>query len=260
MRKYMYFMVVGLLAVLVGCQGGVESEDLDVLLEAGRAYLATGEYDEAIAALETVVRQAPDNRDAHFLLGQAYNQTGQLSEAAETFARVLELDPESAAAHHNLGVTYYQLEDLESAIDAFEAALDIDPNDADTHYQLGATYLTLALSGTEPTTPPDPELLNRATEEFEIALGLRENMPEALIGLGNIHLQRGDYDSAIETLRQAIEFVPDSREARYALGGAYAQKGNIDQACETYREFLSLDPPAAWQSQAEQIMASLGCE
>jgi tetratricopeptide (TPR) repeat protein len=118
----------------------------------------------------------------------------------------------------------------------------------------------LALSGSEPTSLADPELLDQATEEFDAALELRENMPEALIGLGNVYLQQGDYDAAIEVLEQAIASVPDSREAHYALAGALAQSGNADRACETYSQFLSLDPPANWRAQAEQTMASLGCE
>ncbi|MGD2105959.1 MAG: tetratricopeptide repeat protein, partial [Anaerolineae bacterium] len=106
----------------------------------------------------------------------------------------------------------------------------------------------------------DPQLLQQATEEFETALELRENMPEALIGLGNVHLQQGEYQVAIELLKKAIESVPDSREAHFALAGAFAQSGSIEDACETYSHFLSLDPPATWKTQAEQMMASLGCE
>jgi pentatricopeptide repeat protein len=85
-------------------------------------------------------------------------------------------------------------------------------------------------------------------------------MPEALIGLGNVHLQQGAPEAAIEALEQAIESVPDSRESHYALANAYAQSGDIEKACETYDAFLSLDPPANWKAQAEQAMTSLGCE
>ncbi|MGD8997787.1 MAG: tetratricopeptide repeat protein, partial [Anaerolineae bacterium] len=161
---------------------------------------------------------------------------------------------------HNLGVTYYQLQDLQSAIDEFEAALQIEPDDPDTHYQLGATYLTLALSGSASSAAVDPELLDQATEEFIEAIELREGMPEALIGLGNVYIQQADFETAIETLGQAIESIPDSREAYYALGGAYAQSGDIDMACETYEHFLTLDPPANWRAQAEQMMAALACD
>lgn len=260
MRRSYLLIAVCLLVTLGACQGETQSEDIEALVSSGRAYLESGDYDEAISALETAAEQASESTDAHFMLGQAYNQIGELSKAADEFRKVLELDPDNAAAHHNLGVTYYQLQDLESAIEQFEKALNSDPDDPDTHYQLGATYLTLALSGSEALSPADPELLEQATDEFETALELREGMPEALIGLGNVYLQRGDYETAIEILQEAIASVPDSREAHYALAGALAQSGSVDEACETYRKFLSLDPPANWKAQAEQAMASLGCE
>lgn len=260
MPRNCFLIVVALLVALVGCQGEVETEGIETLLSSGRAYLESGEYEEAIGVLEAAAEEVSGDSDIYFLLGQAYNQSGELSKAVDAFQKVLELDPESAPAHHNLGVTYYQLQDLSSAVEEFETALEIDPDDPDTHYQLGATYLTLALSGTDLMASPDPELFEQATAEFESALGLRENMPEALIGLGNVYLQQGDYDTAIEMLQQAIESLPDSREAYYALAGALAQSGNTEKACETYSRFLSLDPPDTWKTQAQQAMASLGCE
>ena len=260
MRKWYFLVAIGILVALVGCQGDAELQSVDEIIESGRAYLESGEYDKAISELESAVERAADDSDTRFLLGQAYNQDGQLEKAADEFRKVLELNPESAAAHHNLGVTYYQLQDLRSAINEFETALQIDSDDPDTHYQLGATYLTLALSESASTAAVDPELLDQATEEFNAALELREGMPEALIGLGNVYIQQRDYETAIKTLQKAIESIPGSREAYYALGGAYAQSGNIDKACETYKHFLTLDPPANWRAQAEQTVAALACE
>jgi tetratricopeptide (TPR) repeat protein len=260
MHRWYLSIVAGILVALVGCQGSTELQSIDELMEAGRTYLESGEYDKAISELEDAVERAANDSDLHFLLGQAYNQNGRLEEAAEEFRKVLELNPESAAAHHNLGVTYYQLQDLQSAVSEFETALGIDPDDADTRYQLGATYLTLALSGSSSTAAFDPELLDQAMEQFNAALELREGMPEALVGLGNILIQQKDYDAAIEALQQAIASVPDSREAYYGLASAYAQSGNIDQACEAFKHFLTLDPPDNWRTQAEQTMAALACD
>lgn len=257
MRRLHLLVVTWLVLSLVACQGS--TEELKDLLESGRAHLEADDYDKAITELEAATEENPHSSDAHFALGQAYNQAGELLKAADEFRRVLEIDPDSAAAHHNLGVTYYQLQDLEAAVAEFKAALELDPGNPDTHYQLGATYLTLALSGVAPAAAPDPELLEKATDEFETALDSRENMPEALIGLGNIHMQQGEHAAAIEMLQQALELVPDSREAYYALGGAYAQSGDTERACETYSHFLTLDPPASWETQAEQAMTALGC-
>ena len=106
---------------------------------------------------------------------------------------------------------------------------------------------------------PDPQFLAQATDEFEAALELEENMTEALIGMGNVYLQQGDYAAAIEVLQQAIEQTPTSPEAHYALGSAYAQNGNIADACDTFSRFLELNPPSTWQAQAEQVMTALQC-
>jgi tetratricopeptide (TPR) repeat protein len=149
---------------------------------------------------------------------------------------------------------------IESAVAEFEAARDLDPDDSGTRYQLGAAYLTMAILGSAPTGPADPELLEQAVVEFETALELQENMPEALIGMGNVYIQQGDYAAAIEALQQAIEQAPDSPQAYYALGEAYARSGDTSNACEAYARFLEQDPPAGWKSLGEQVMASLGCQ
>lgn len=227
------------------------------LVESGRAYLDANDLSSAIVDLTAAVAADPNDSQAHFLLGQAYNRNSDLLKAADEFRTVVEIDPNNAAAHHNLGVTYFQLQDPSAAIAEFNAALAVDPDDADTHYQLGATYLVLSLSASPDT---GPGLVADAVTEFERALSLRENMPEALIGMANIRIQEGNYAAAIEMLRAAIDQIPDSPEAHYALAEAYVRSGQLDSACDTYDKFLKLDPPEAWQSQAQQQMSAVGCE
>ncbi|HET91818.1 MAG TPA: tetratricopeptide repeat protein [Chloroflexi bacterium] len=236
-----------------------EQASTDASLETARTHLEAGAYGDAIAELEAIIARDPKNSQAHFLLGQAYNQTNDLLKAMDEFRTVIELDPENAAAHHNLGVTYFQLQDPNAAVAEFNAALQLDPDDPDTHYQLGATYLVLALVGADPSASANPQLLQQAVESFEAALTLKEGMPEALIGLGNVYIQQGEYDTAIETLQTAIETRPQSPEAHYALGEAYAQKGDMANACETFGQFMDLNPPQAWRTQAQQTMTMLGC-
>ena len=195
--------------------------------------------------------------EAHFQKGQEYNRAGQLLEAASEFRTVIALDPENAAAHHNLGVTHIQLQDLSSAISEFEIAVELEPKDPDTRYQLGASYLYLALAGAE--SGDSEQFLEQAQNEFETALELEEDMPQALIGLGNIYNQQGDYAAAIQMLKRAIEKAPDLPEAYYALGEAYARSNDVANACETYSQFAKMNSPSVWQDQARQVMTALGC-
>jgi tetratricopeptide (TPR) repeat protein len=261
-------LIIGAVVVIVLVVGGLvarqmiarpsETTGLDELLESGSTHLEAGEYAEAIADLEAAVEMDPGSSEAHFLLAQVYNRTDDLLKAADEFRTVLALDPDNAAAHHNLGVTYFQLQDPVAAVAEFKAALKLDPDDADTHYQLGATYLVQALSGGDPAAPVDPQLLEQAVAEFEAALESRADMPEALIGMGNVFIQQADYAAAIEVLQRAIEQTP-APEAYYALGEAYARSGDTAGACEAYSRFLELDPPATWRTQGEQSMTALGC-
>ncbi|MCJ7736753.1 MAG: tetratricopeptide repeat protein, partial [Anaerolineae bacterium] len=193
----------------------------------------------------------------HHNLAGVLKRKGQLQQAAQHYQESIKIDPNNAAAHHNLGVTYFQLQDPSAAIAEFNAALAVDPDDADTHYQLGATYLVLSLSASPDT---GPGLVADSVTEFERALSLRENMPEALICIANIRIQEGNHAAAIEMLRAAIDQIPDSPEALYALAEAYVRSGQLDSACDTYDKFLKLDPPEAWQSQAQQQMSAVGCE
>lgn len=250
-------LAIGAILKATGNLPGLGKPSPTSLVESGRAYLEADDLSSAIADLTAAVAADPDDSQAHFLLGQAYNRNGDLLKAADEFRTVVAIDPDNAAAHHNLGVTYFQLQDPGAAIAEFNAALAVDPDDADTHYQLGATYLVLSLSA---STDTGPGLVADAVAEFERALSLKENMPEALIGMANIRIQEGNYPAAIEVLGAAIDQIPDSPEAHYALAEAYARNGQIDSACDTYDKFLKLDPPEAWQSQAQQQMSAVGCD
>jgi tetratricopeptide (TPR) repeat protein len=256
-RKSHLSTIALLLLTLIACQG--KTTGADDLLESGSAHLEAGEYAEAISELEAVVETDPGNSEAHFFLGQAYNRTGDLSKAVDEFNTVLALDPDNAAAYHNLGATYFQLGEPNRAIAALQTALELEPDDPQTHYQIGAIYLNLALPEYGAIAPPDQQLLEQASAEFEEALGLEENMPEALIGMGNVYILQTDYTAAIEVLQQATEQAPSSPEAFYALGEAYAQSGDAESACEAYDHFLTLNPPTIWLEQAKEKMVALGC-
>lgn len=246
-------------AILVSACSG-QPTDVDTLLASGGDHLEAGEVEAAIEDLEAAVETDPENEDAHFLLGKAYHDDGELQKASEQFETVISIAPENGAAHHNLGVIFLQMQAPERAIAELEIALGLDPESAETQYQLGASYLTLAVTGSGPESPPDTQQLEEAAGYFEAALENRADMPEALIGLGNVYTFQEDFDQAIEMLQRAVSQVPESTEAWFALGRACAQSGDVEAACEAYRNFMALDPPENWKTEVQTVMLSLGCE
>lgn len=228
-------------------------------LDAIQAEMDAGSYASARGQLEEIIATDEDNAEAHFKLGLVYFNIGEYQLAEERFRQAMELEPERAAAvQHNLGVLAYQVGDMEAALRAFEAALDADPEDADTHYQLGATYLVQAFPMN--ALEPDPELLQKAEEEFQQALEIVPRKPEALVGLANVYMLRDRMEEAVDLLEQAVEQAPEMREALFALGRAYAAVGEMDEAQTTLQAFLDTNPPPVWAQQAEEMLGDLGSE
>jgi tetratricopeptide (TPR) repeat protein len=250
-------LVAGVTAAIILSGNKALPEQASAGLEAIQSEMDAGAYDSARAKLEAIVAEDAENGEAHFKLGLVLFNLGDYSLAREHFTRALDLDPGRAAAvHHNLGVLAYQSGDMATAQSEFGAALSADPTDADTHYQLGATYLVQAYP--MGAMEPDPEFLQQAESEFQRALELVPGKPEALVGMANVQMLRGEMEAAVELLEEAIAQSPSMREALFALGRSYAALGQTEKARTTLRQFLDTDPPTMWAEQAEQMLAELG--
>jgi tetratricopeptide (TPR) repeat protein len=259
MRTYYLTILLAVILILtMGCGNRATStpaavEDLSTI----KAQIDAGEYAQAKETLEGIVAQEEENAEAHFLLGLSYFNLGEPQKAREAFNRALELDPERAGAvHHNLGALAYEMGQLDKAEEEFLAALSAEPDDADTHYQLGATYLRKALPAE--AGPPDADLLAQAQEQFETALELAPEKPEALVGLGNAYMLQNQFDEAIEVLEQAAALDQEMPEVLFALGRAYAQAGQREKAVEALHQFIETDAPEVWKTQAQQLLTQLG--
>ena len=237
---------------------GATPSDAEAHYWLGRAYYETGRTDQAAQSFQRVLELKSDHGLAHFWLGQIYAGQGQLEEARRELDAALPHLTEKAAAYHNRGVVAYQLGDLEAAASDLQAAIQEDPEDPRSHYQLGAVYLAQAIPA-HPFALPDSARLEKAQEEFTRALELCPGMPEALIGMGNLHLLQGDAQKALEVLNQVLEREPDSLQAWYAVAQAQATLGNREEACRALERFLALSPPAEWAEQAGKMKGQLGC-
>jgi tetratricopeptide (TPR) repeat protein len=62
--------------------------------------------------------------------------------------------------------------------------------------------------------------------------------------VGNIALNRGNLEEAIDHFRQALQIDPDYAEAHGNLGNALLERGALEEALEHYREALRINPAA----------------
>ncbi|WP_237763591.1 tetratricopeptide repeat protein [Falsirhodobacter sp. alg1] len=103
------------------------SAAMDLLLQRGRAALAEGDYETAIAHLTALIDHAPDFPEGWSVRAQAFYQEGLLGPALDDIAHVLTLDPRHYTAVVGLGTILEEVERPEDAIRAYQEALAIHP-------------------------------------------------------------------------------------------------------------------------------------
>jgi tetratricopeptide (TPR) repeat protein len=196
------------------------------------------------------------------VLGNVYNQ--QASQSGDTARReqlfnkaigayqaAIKINPNNDAAHTNLGTVYYQMGNFDGARQAAEAALRIKPGDASTHYLLGTILLQ-----SDPTK--DPSLLDKAKEQFELAIKNESGLGAAYIGLANVYLFKKDYVNALAQAQKGVDLMkPDPDPfALWALAQAQCAGGNKAAGTQTLQQILSKNvPDAVFVQQVQATMA-----
>ena len=91
-------------------------DDIDLMLQAGRALFREGLIDEAKEFFEIAVQQAPDSAEAIALVGYSQHRLGDDEGAIATLRRALQLDNDHAEARIYLGNILYDRGDYEAAL------------------------------------------------------------------------------------------------------------------------------------------------
>jgi tetratricopeptide (TPR) repeat protein len=83
---------------------------------------------------------------------------------------------------------------------------------------------------------------DEALAQFQKALALEPDYPEALNNLGDALLHKGQVDEAIGRFQDALKINPKFAEAHYDFGLALVRKGQVDEGIEQFREALQIEP------------------
>lgn len=84
--------------------------------------------------------------------------------------------------------------------------------------------------------------IDDAIDNYEQALRLHADYPEARYNLGSALLQQGKVDDAIQQCEKALELQPTDPDAHVVLGNAFLAKQDLDGAISQYERALTLRP------------------
>jgi tetratricopeptide (TPR) repeat protein len=193
----------------------------------GYALLKQNRAAEAVAAYREAIRLKSDFPEAHTSLGVALAAQKKLAEAAAAHREAIRLKHDYPGAHNNLGVALHEQKMLDDAVAACRKAIEIKPDYAPAYNNLGAALHAQGKHG-------------EAMAAFRRALASQPDNPSTYYNLGGALVAQGKPDEAVAACRKAIELKPDLPQAYSNLGNALLAQGKLDEAEAACRKAIQL--------------------
>ena len=183
-----------------------------------------GQYAEAAAAYERLLRDEPDDASLHTSLAGCLGALGRFDQAIKHLDIAIQLEPLNVEAYHNRGVIYERQGKQDAAIAQYRLAIKYRPE-----YESSRQAL-VRLTGSADVRAPQNEAEKKAADLAEQA---------------GLSARRGDYATALRQLGEAERVAP-----RYALVYQYQANvaylsGDRAAAIRALEKALALEPDNA---------------
>ena len=191
---------------------------LDAQLRIGFVLSDDNRIEEAIEHLSNITPKSQDEQVRIYLATeQVFRDSDQLEKALSLLDAALIDIPDHPDLLYARGLVTAMLDRIDDHERDMRRLISIEPENPHAYNALGYTLADKT------------DRLVEALELIEKALTLSPGDPFILDSLGWVHYRRGDLDSALELLQQAIEQQPDAEIAAH-LGEVLWQMGDQDGA------------------------------
>ncbi len=212
-------------------------------------------------------------------LGYAFMRMDSVERAGRCFNKSFELNPQYIEPLLNFGQMLSHTTMYDLALKRFEKAHQVAPNDFRPIINIGDVYLRQAIYDSAESyyrqakalAPEEKEVYFKLGELFartkkffsadqEFQRGAYYGQPSAiaLLNWGNLSLERGEDEVALEKYKQALRLNPRMKQAWYSVGMTfYKMKAPADSVRRYLRVALEMDPN---MEQARQIMTRVNAQ
>lgn len=233
-----------------------------------QAYMMIDDIDKAVATLKKLLKNIPDDIDAHNTLAQIYtNFMNEPQKGVHHYRKVLAMEPENNDLWFELGSVYLEdLEDVDNALDAFQRCVRFDEDDTIAYYMLGECHrrkgnneaamdaflrsISLRPDNAGPRNRIiqmliEKQQLSDAREQARELLRLDPDSPLGYMRMGDIERETGNKDEGYKWYQKAIEMDPVDPSPYKQLGIIYNMDEDYDQAIEYLTKAVDIDPENA---------------
>jgi tetratricopeptide (TPR) repeat protein len=123
--------------------GAARAEGLAVLYRRGVDAIAKRDYEAGIADLERVIRQAPNDAEAHLWCAKAHYLSSDFPNAVKEYTEVIARVPNDKESYNNRGMASFRMGAHGSAIADFDQAILLDGRFSDAYLNRGTVRLAM---------------------------------------------------------------------------------------------------------------------
>ncbi len=216
-----------------------DKKNFMALFNLGFVHLHNKDMDEAIRCLEKARKSNADHRDLLQHLGTLYCKTGSYKKAVKVLKQCEELWQEKAGGQESndfakvaraLGVAYDTLGKNKEAVSYLQRTLTGNPRDAGSLSRLGVLYVQEGQGDDIGVT------LCRQAVELDGTKGAH------WYRLGKVQYHLGDYEGALDSLRECVRLHRTHEEGRFLLAQVYEKLTKPAQAKRQFELLLRQAP------------------
>jgi tetratricopeptide (TPR) repeat protein len=184
-------------------------------------------FDDALAAVDKMIGQSPEDANALILQGEIFREMGKPDEALKSFDEATKLAPQSPGPYQNRGEIYREKGEYDKAIQEFTKVIERQPGDVLPLVHRAEAYMN---SGK----------LNEALADADAVLE-KQPLVAAHRLRGEILAQLNRLDDAIAEMEQLTKAVPNQPELKIQLALYYLINKQPNEAISEYDDILLLD-------------------
>jgi tetratricopeptide (TPR) repeat protein len=238
-----------------------EASRIEAQVRQARALVQKHQFLPALAAMQALQAELPENRDVLYLIAVCQRYLGRVADALSTLKQLEQIHPDYGRLFQERGHCQRSLDNAEAALAAYEHAVARNHTLIASWRAIGALRQALgeeiraqaAAAQVSQLRGLPREVVNAANMLAEGELGPAEqllrgflashgNHLEAMRLLAQIRIKQQALDDAESLLESVLAFAPDYHAARYDYAELLCQRHKDARVLEEARRLLAIEP------------------
>jgi len=192
------------------------------------AYMALGNYDEALSNYKNSIEANPDNALLKYEYAKLLSKTKKYKEALDVFYQLIDIDYKNPNYHYESGLVLEKLKDS-TAQNRFYSAFQLDSTHQKAIFRMARFHVKKRHYKT-------------ANHYIDIGLKTYSNNKDLISLKAQNYYNKKDYDNAVIWFEKLIALNETSQFIHEKLSMSYAQIYEFEKAIEQGRLALEYDP------------------